>query len=280
MRGGKILRFLVSFCYVLVLSLPNTGFTQTATSAQKLYGTWYTYPLGNPETDPVRREFRHNSATGNDELIVARRCAGNFRPAIVKAVSPIEVSEDTIRILKSASDSATAQNKSVCQVSIEAASVSYTLSEDGDRVTITNPGGNPDILELARQDAANEAALPKNLYGTWLLPPVSSKERRVQTRIVFYATADRQKVRQIATCSEGNDSAVSHVDSDISIGKDQITVMESASHTQQEGTFLCRSTIKAGTWRYTLAPDGLSLTISINGGKPLKLTREAQPGLD
>ena len=44
--------------------------------AQRLYGTWYTYPLGNPATDSIRHEFRHSSETGKDEISVSHICEG------------------------------------------------------------------------------------------------------------------------------------------------------------------------------------------------------------
>lgn len=271
--------YLLCFCYVLILILQHSAFAQTATVAHKLYGAWYTYPLGNPDTDPVRHEFRHNAATDKDEMVVTHHCAGEHRPVVARAVSPIEVSEDTIRVLESATGSEPTQSKP-CEASIAAGTLSYTLSEDENRLTITNPGGNPDLLELARQDSASEAVQPKRLYGTWLLPAANKKGSSMQTRIVFYATADHEKIRQVAICSKGNDTVVSHVDSDIDIGKDEIKVMQSASHTQQEGDFLCRSTLSAGTWHYSVAPGGITLTLSIEGGKPMTLTREGPSGLD
>jgi anti-sigma regulatory factor (Ser/Thr protein kinase) len=58
-------------------------------------------------------------------------------------------------VLKGGSDAQAGEGDLVCRVSVGQIVMSYTLSEDGTRITITNPGGNPDILELARQDAVN-----------------------------------------------------------------------------------------------------------------------------
>ena len=255
---------------------------QTEGQAQQLYGVWYSYPPGNPNTDAVRREFRHNSATGKDELIVTRLCPGDRQTVSAQAISPIEIAQDTIRILKSASKSEAAQGNSMCQVSIEAGNWSYTISEEGNRVTLTHPGGNPDILELARQGAESEAGLPANLYGTWLFPWRDENGMRIQVRFVFYSTAEsaRGKLRKIATCSKGNSSLISAVDSDVSVSRDQITIPESTTHEERDGPLICRVTISAGTMRYAVAPNGATMTLSGAGGAPMKLIREGKPGSD
>ncbi len=278
MSGCKTGGARLAFCYVLIFVLSLAGFAQDATSAQKLYGTWYTE--GTSST-AVRHEFRHNAATGHDEMVVTRSCAGDRKPVIARAVSTVEVFEDTIRVLNSSSDVETAPDKSLCEARIEAGSLSYTLSDDGNSVTLTNPGGNPDLLELARADAASVETLPQGLYGSWMLPPADSKEMRVQLRWVFYSTAEhRAKVRQIAVCTKGSDSLVSHADSEITVAKDQITVLESASHERHDGAFTCKASIAAGSWRYAVAPNGVTLTLSIEGSKPMTLTREAKLGLE
>jgi len=249
---------------------------QTPPLAQQFYGTWYTYPLGNPNTDPVRHEFRHNPTTGKDEMIVTRLCVGDYRSVTARAVSPIEISENTIRVLKSASDSQEAEGNSVCWANIEAGVWSYTTSEEGNRITITNPGGNPDILELARQDAASEATLPANLLGSWLLPPFDQKDTRIQIRFVFYNSEDSNKgnLRQIMSCSKGGDSLIAQVDSAISVSKDQITIQDSASHEEHDGAFTCKATLTAEILHYVLSPSGEIMTLSKPGEKPLTLTRE------
>ena len=269
------------FGCVLILLLSITAWSQNASWSQKLYGNWYTYPLGNPNTDPVRHEFRHNPANGNDELVVTRACTDQSRVVTAKAVSPIEVSADTIRILKSASDAQPLQGTAVCVASLATGVLGYSFSEDGERLILTDPGGNPDYLELARVTKASETAVPQRLYGTWLLPPVDGTEMRVQIRWVFYTTAERQdKVRQIAVCSKGNDNLVSHVDSEVGLSQDEIKVMQSASNAEHEGDFVCQASLIAGSWRYTLSPSGLKLTLYAAGAKAMTLTREQEPGLN
>jgi len=278
--GGKAVSTLGFPCLLLFL-FSLAAWPQGAAAPQKLYGNWYTYPLGNPNTDPVRREFRHNIASGNDELVVTRSCTDQSRVVTAKAVSPIEISAETIRILKSASDTEPLQGTAVCEASITAGVLGYSFSEDGQHVILTDPGGNPDYLELARVTKESETAAPHRLYGTWLLPPVDGKEMRVQIRWVFYATAERQdKVRQIAVCTKGNDSLVSHVDSEIGLSPDEIKVMQSASNAAREGSFICQASLIAGSWRYTLSPSGLKLTLYPAGAKPMTLTREQEPGLN
>ncbi len=266
---------------ILVALLATAVWPQDPNFAQKLYGNWYTYPHGNPKTDATRHEFWHNNANGSDEMVMTRSCMAESRVVSAKAVSPIEVSEDTIRVLKSASDAQPIQGTAMCEVSINAGVLGYSFSEDGEHLILTEPGGNPDYLELARDIKASEAPVPQRLYGTWLLPPINSKEMRLQIRWVFYRTAERQdKVRQIAVCTKGNDSLVSHIDSEISLSPEQIKIVQSASHTEGGGSFTCQASISSGTWRYTLAPTGLTLTLYAAGAKPVTLTREQESGLN
>ncbi len=281
MQLGRMGISSLAVCGCAVFLLAFAAQAQNPASSPTLYGKWYTYPLGNPNTDPVRHEFRHNSGSGSDEMVVSRVCPAESRVVIAKAVSPIEVSQDTIRVLKSASATEPLPGTSVCQASITAGVLGYSFSEDGDRLVLTEPGGNPDYLELARETEASDAPEAQRLYGTWLLPSVDGKAMRMQIRWVFYTTAERQdKLRQITVCSQGNDSLVSQVYSDISISHDQIKVMQAVSNEQQEGTFSCKASLVAATWRYKMAPSGVTLTLSAPGGKPIALTREPQPGLN
>jgi len=281
MNLGKTGMRSLAFLYSAMFLLSAPGWTQSATSSPGIYGTWYTYPPGNPNTDAIHHEFRHDSATNQDEMVVIRVCTAESRVVTAKAVSPIEVSEDTIRVLKSASASEPIEGTTVCQASITAGTFAYSFSEEDDHLILTNPGGNPDYMELTRTAPESGAAAQRRLYGTWLLPPVDGKEMRVQIRWVLYTTAEHQdKIRQIAVCSKGNDSLVSHVDSEITLTKDNIKVLHSASHEQKEGTFSCLASITAFTWHYTLAPNGATLTLSAAGAKPMTLTREEQPGLN
>lgn len=261
---------------ISVAQAQTTSQEQTTSPAQQLYGTWYSYPVGNPYADQIRHEFRHNSTTGKDEMIVSRVCPGDDGTVVAKAVAPIEISESTIRVLKSASDTQDAKGKSVCQANIEAGVLNYTTSDDGTRVTITNPGGNPDLLELARQDATNEAMLSWNIYGTWLLPPQITKDSTIAIRLVFYNSADRDRgtVRQIISCSKGNDSLLSQAESAIAVTKDEITILDSVSHAEHIGTFLCTATITAAKLHYVVSPDGTTMTLSKAGQKPMVLTRD------
>ncbi len=249
---------------------------QTTSPARQFYGTWYSYPVGNPNTDPIRHEFRHNSVTGKDEMIVSRICPGDNGTVVAKAVSPIEISDSTIRVLKAASDTEEGAGKSVCQVYIEAAVLNYTASDDGNRITITNPGGSPDLLELARQNAATAAMLSANIYGSWLLPSETTKDSKIAIRLVFYnsADSDRGTVRQIVSCTKGNDSLLSQVDSEITITKDEITILDSASHDERNGDFVCKATITAGKLHYVVSPGGGTMTLTKAGQKPMLLTRE------
>jgi hypothetical protein len=110
---------------------------------------------------------------------------------------------------------------------------------------------------------------------------MKGKVMQVQVRWVFYTNAEhKDRVRQIAACSQGTETLVSHVDSDISTTKDQIKVMQSASDERQSGAFVCKASILATTWRYAVSPSGMTLTLFAEGAKPLTLTREKQPGLN
>jgi hypothetical protein len=247
-----------------------------APANQQLYGIWYTFPLGNPDTDAMRHEFRHNTASGKDEMIVTRLCPGDYRAVTAKAVSPIEISEDSIRVLKGSTDSHEGEGNSVCRVTIEPGMLSYFISDDGNRITLTNPGGNPDLLELARQDATSAAATPSSLYGRWLLPTEEGKENSIVTRLVFYNSPDSKKssVRQIVSCTQGRDSLIAQVDSPITVTKNQITVLESASHEERDGAFVCKATLTANTVDYVISPTGATMSLIKSGQKPLLLTRE------
>lgn len=249
---------------------------QTASFASQFYGVWYPFPLGNPNTGSIRYEFHHNAATGKDEMTVARTCPGEYRSPVAKVVVPVEIAEDNIRVLKGGSDAQAGEGDSVCRVSVEAGVMSYTVLENGTRITITNPGGNPDILDLARQDVVSASLLPANFYGSWLLAPFDEKDTRVQIRLVFYNNADSNKsnVRQVISCSKGNSSLIAEVESALTVGKDQITILDSASHEEREGSFTCKATLAAGTMRYVLSPNGEIMTLSKAGDKPLVLTRE------
>ena len=255
---------------------------QSTDSEQYVYGTWYSYPPGNPETDAIRHEFRHNVSTNRDEMIVTRLCPGNYRAVIARAVSPVEISGSTIRVLKAATAIEKGELNSECKASIEPGFWSYTVSEDHDRMTITDPGGTPDIIELARQDAVASTVLPSNVFGTWSLPLQIDHESKVKIRLVFYAGADssKGKVRQIATCMKGNDTLVSQADSDIEVSSDHIKILNSASHVQKDGPFTCKVTITPGTLRYVISSNGSTMTLSSSGGAPLKLTRDQNPGLN
>jgi len=279
MRPWKLGSCSLVVAFVLILSLG--ALAQTPGFAQKLYGTWYTYPFGNPLTDSLRHQFRHNSATGTDEIVVIRSCAGDRGAVIARAVSPIEISQDSIRILKSSSEVRPAQGNSECRAKVDVGVIGYSFSDDGEHLILTDAGGNPDLLELAREDPEAATAVPQDLFGTWLLAPVNTKTNQVQERYVFYATADHhERVRRIAICLHGNNSIVAHVDSDMSVTKDQITFLQSASHDQREGNFICTASVTAGTWHYSIAPGGVAITLSSAGGQTMKLTREQPAGLN
>jgi hypothetical protein len=270
----------------LILGLLTSGAimtmpAQTATPAQPLYGMWYIFPLGNPATDPLRYEFRHNATTGKDEMIVTRLCPGDYRAVIARAVTPVEVGENTIRVLKTVNVSEAGELNSVCRSSIQEGTLNYSVASDG-KITITNPGGNPDLFDLVRQDAANEAILPANLYGAWLFPLQDDNGATIQLRLVFYNSGDsnRGKVRQIATCSKANDTLVSQVDSGISVTKDKITILETVSREQKDGPFTCKASITPGSLHYVVSANGAILTLSKPGNQPITLTRETKPGLN
>ena len=260
---------------LLAGSLVAGAAAQQTSYSQPFYGSWYTYPLGNPNTDPIRHEFRHNATTGKDEMIVSRRCQGDYKAVTAKAVVPIEISESNIQVLKTATDTQDAVGHSVCRASVDAGTWSYSVSDDGSRITITNPGGNPDILELARQDPATESVMQSRVYGTWLVSTPDG-DTKVETRFVFYGTADpdMSTVREIVSCRKGRDSLLAQADSDAKIGKDQISVLESASHDERLGNFVCTAAITAADLHYEISPDGSILTLSKAGQKPLVLTRE------
>ncbi|MFZ0311543.1 MAG: hypothetical protein WAL85_02435 [Candidatus Korobacteraceae bacterium] len=249
---------------------------QTASFATQFYGTWYPYPLGNPSTGSTRYEFRHNPTTGKDEITLTRTCPGEYRTAVAKVSTAVEISENSIHVLKAASDTQTGEGDAMCRISIAADVMGYTLAENGKRVTITDPGGKPDILELLRQDVINGVVIPTNFYGSWVLPPFDDKDTRIQIRLVFYNDADSNSsnVRQVISCSKGDNSLIAQVDSAITIGNDQITILDSAAHEEHDGAFVCKATLAAETLHYALSPNGAIMTLSKPGEKPLVLTRE------
>jgi len=208
---------------------------------------------------------------------VTRLCPGDYRGAIARAVSPIEITDSTIRVLKSATATEKGELNSVCTIGISPGLWSYTLSQENNRMTITNPGGKPDIIELARQDAASSNALPVTLYGTWSMPMRFDRDTSVLIKLVFYGSADPAKgtVRQIATCMKGNDTLTSQVESDIRVSEHTITILKSGAHTQRQGPLNCNVNITAGTLRYVLSPTGTTMTLTSSAGEPLRLTREA-----
>jgi hypothetical protein len=249
-------------------------------TSQYLYGTWYTYPPGDAKSDSVRHEFRHNRTTDRDEVVVTRICPGDYRAAIAKAISPIEVTESTIRVLKRASATEKGEMNSECKATVEPGLWSYTISDDHNRLTITEPGGHPDIVELARQDAVGGDVLPSTLYGTWSLPVQNDRDTKVQMRLIFYAGADpsKGKVRQIATCMKGNNTLVSQADSEIRVTANQIRILNAASHVQRDGPFTCEVTITPGTLRYVLSRAGDTMTLISSTGGSLKVRRETETG--
>ncbi len=249
---------------------------QTTSFATQFYGMWRPYPLGSSNTGSIRYEFRHNAATGKDEMTLTRTCPGEYRTTTAKVVSPVEISENNIHVLKGGSDAQPGEADAMCRVSVGADVMSYTMSDNGTRVTITNPGGNPDILDLVRQDGTNGDVLPTNFYGSWLLPSFDDKDTRVQIRLVFYNNADSNtsSVRQVISCSKGDNSLLAQVDSAITVGNDQITILDTAAHEERDGLFTCKATLAAGTLHYVLSPNGAIMTLSKPGEKPLVLTRE------
>lgn len=252
------------------------GQTPSPHPAEQFYGIWYTFPLGNPKTDPVRHEFRHDATSGNDEMVVSRLCPGDYRSVTAKAVTPVEITEDSVRVLKSVSDTREGEGRSICRASIEAGVWSYTVADDGGRITMTNPGGNPDLLVLARQGTEADPMLLSRLYGTWRMNVEAEKDSSVVVRWVFFNSADAKQsnVRQIMSCSRGNDSLLSQVDSAITFTKDEITILDSDTREERDGTLTCRATISPGTLHYTISLDGATMTLSKPGQKPLVLTRE------
>jgi hypothetical protein len=276
MKGctAGILLLLCSFASSQV-STP-AAFAQTASLAQPFYGTWYTYPSASRTKDSIRHEFRHNLETGRDEMIISHICEGEDMAVIARATVPIEVSQNTIKILHSASRSEREADGSVCQASIDAGVWSYVFSNNGDRISITNPGGAPDHFQLARQDAAPETILSPNLYGTWLLPVHEEHGATVQIKLMFYESADsgRGKIRQISTCSKANDSVVSQADSTFKMTKDEITILEAASREVRNGPISCLATIVPGTLHYVISEEGGTMVLSKPGATPLVLTRD------
>lgn len=268
--------WVVPGCVLVVLTFAEVALPQTPSYAQQFYGQWYTFPLGNPRTDMVRHEFRHDVTTGSDEMIVSRLCPGDYRSVTAKAVTPVEITEDSMRVLKSVSDTREGEGRSLCRASIEAGVWGYSLSEDSNRITLTNPGGNPDILVLARQGTETDAALLSRLYGSWFMNLEQGKGTKVDLRFVFFNSADgkHSSVRQIMSCSRGNDSLLSQVDSAITITKDEITVLDSDSHEERDGTLVCKATISPGVLHYSISLDGATMTLTKAGQKALVLTRE------
>jgi hypothetical protein len=267
---------LALWCLAIATLLTFPLSAQTPHSGQSLYGTWYVYPRGNPNTDPLRHQFRHNASTGKDEMIVTRLCPGDYRAVIARVVVPVEISTTSIKIPKSESDTEKVDLNSVCQVGVVAGTMSYTMADTGDQVSITYPGGTPDTFQLVRQDAASEAILPASLYGTWSFPLMMDNGAAVQIKLVFYNSgdSDRGMVRQIATCSKANTKLLSQVDSPIRIVKDQISILKTASHEQQDGPFSCKATITAGTLRFSVSSNGATMSLTKGGERPLVLTRD------
>ena len=112
-------------------------------------------------------------------------------------------------------------------------------------------------MDLARQDVVNASLLPTNFYGSWLLPPFDEKDTRIQIRLVFYNNADNNKsnVRQVISCSKGDNSLICRGGIGRStVGKDQITILDSASHEERDGSFVCKATLAAETMHYGLSP--------------------------
>ncbi len=251
---------------------------QSVSFAQRLYGTWYTYPLGNPATDSIRHEFRNNSETGADEMIVSHICQGDYLAVITKVTVPIEVSEKTIKILRSASRSEKNPDGSDCQANVEAAVWDYAISSKGNRISVTNPHGNPTSFQLARQDVVTEDVPPPSLYGSWLLPVHGEHGNMVRVKLIFYESADPDQgnVREISTCSQANESLVSQANSKFKITNDQITILEAASHLERKGPISCEATISPGALHYLVSADGGTMTLSKPGAPPLVLTRERQ----
>ncbi|MGC2111660.1 MAG: hypothetical protein WA655_19245 [Candidatus Korobacteraceae bacterium] len=275
MKGCRAGIFLLLVGSVVGLVFVSTSLAQNPSDAQRLYGSWYTYPLGNPNTDPIRHEFRHNPSTGKDEMVVTRICQGDNTALIAKAITPIEITQDSIRILKSVSRSE-GQGSSECKVSVDAGTLGYVLSAKGDRISITNPGGVPDMFELAREEQAKNELIPASVYGTWLLPIQQQHGATIQIKLIFYDTAseNRGKLREISVCSKQNDSLTSQVDAHVRISKNEITILEGVSHEENSGPFTCQASITPGTLHYVLAPTGGTMVLTKPSQPPLTLTRE------
>lgn len=276
MKGCCAGILLLLVCSVSSSICPPAVVAQTVSVAQRLYGTWYTFPLGNPATDSIRHEFRNNSETGTDEMIVSHICQGDYLAVITKIAVPIEVSEKTIRILKAASRSQKQPDGSECQASVEAGVWDYVISPKGDRISITDPGGNPVRFQLARQDVVTEEVPPPSLYGSWLLPTHVEHGNMVGVKLIFYESADPDQgnIREISTCSQANESLVSQANSKFKITNDQIEILQAASHLERNGPISCEATISPGSLHYVVSPDGGTMTLSKPGGPPLILTRE------
>lgn len=271
--AGTLLLFHILLAGLIFCCLVSA---QEVAPAQRIYGTWYTTPLGNPATDPIRHEFRHNSDTGKDEMVVTRICQqGEYNSVIAKAVSPIEVSESTIRILKSATRTE-GQGESECKASITAGSWGYLITSDGNRISVTDPGGVPDMFELARQDAAKNELLPSSIFGTWLLPTRYEHGATIQIKLIFYdaGSENHGKIREISTCEKANDKLQSQVDARVRISKGEITILDAASHDEVSGPMTCRATISAGALHYVLSPTGGTMVLSKPGAPSTTLTRE------
>ncbi len=275
----------IAACVLMCSPISQGQATQAAkpaeSPAQYLYGTWYSYPPGNPQTDPIRHEFRHNRTTDKDEIVVTRLCPGDYRAAIAKATSPVEITASTIRVLKHAASTEKGEMGSECKSSLDPGLWSYTISDDHDRLTITNPGGTPDIIELARQDTG-VAQLPSTLYGTWLFPSKNEGDVSKELRLVFYNDADsvEGKVREIAICRKGNSALTSQVDAKIRVSADLLTILNSASHTEKKGPFTCEVTITSGTIHYSVSPSGSNLKLRGETGASMMLTRDSGAGLN
>jgi len=276
-RRASWLLVATTFCLPIcsTFSVGQAAEQTPQTDSQYLYGTWYTYPPSNPPTDSLRHEFRHNRATDKDEIVVTHLCQGDYRAVIARATSPIQITPSTIRVLKHSADSQKGELGSECKSSVEPGLWSYTISEDHNRLTITNPGGTPDIVELARQDAATTTLLPSTLYGTWLFPSQNSGDIKKEVRLVFYNNADsvEGKVREMASCVKGNSALASQVEANIRVSADVITILNSASNAQKKGPFTCEVTITSGSLHYVVSPSGSTLKIRGDTGPSMTLTR-------
>jgi hypothetical protein len=280
LRSNRVLCLLVAAVVCLPIcsrfSLGQAAEQTPQTDSQYLYGTWYPYPPG-PQTDSIRYEFRHTRTTDKDEIVVIHLCQGDYRAVIARATSPVQITPSTIRVLKHSADTQKGELNSECKSSIEPGLWSYTISEDHNRLTITNPGGTPDIVELARQDAATTSLLPATLYGTWQFPSQNNGDVKKEVRLVFYNNADsvEGKVREIASCVKGNSALASQVEANIRVSADVITILNSASNAQRKGPFTCEVTITSGSLHYVVSPSGSTLKIRGDTGPSMTLTRGA-----